>query len=118
MTSAPPLPSEAIFVYVTTPTPELAKEIAKAVVSQQLAACANIIPLMTSIYRWKGAVEEALETVLIFKTQATLFDRLAKAVKALHPYECSCIIGLPLVAGTSDYLSWIRAETDVDRVMD
>ncbi|HAX91788.1 MAG TPA: divalent-cation tolerance protein CutA [Rhodospirillaceae bacterium] len=118
MTASPPPLSEALFVYVTTPTPELAKVIAKAIVAQQLAACANIIPSMTSIYRWKGAVEEALETVLIFKTQAALFDKLAKAVKALHPYECACIIGLPLVAGTSDYLSWIRAETDVDRVMD
>ncbi|WP_207478948.1 divalent-cation tolerance protein CutA [Arenibaculum pallidiluteum] len=102
---------EAVFIYVTAPSEEVATSIARPVVEEGLAACANILRGMRSIYRWQGRIEEAEETVLILKTRAALFDALAARVRDLHPYECPCIVALPLAAGTPDYLRWILGET-------
>ena len=102
---------EAVFVYVTAPSAETAAAIARAVVEERLAACGNLIGGMRSIYRWQGAIVEAEETVLILKTRAALFEALAARIRALHPYDCPCIVALPLAAGTPDYLGWIFAET-------
>ena len=104
--------SDLLFVYITAPDLEVAKTIARALVEERLAACANILPLGESLYHWQGKVEEAREVALILKTQAVLFDKLAARCRELHPYDCPCIVGLPLAAGTSEYLSWIRAETN------
>ena len=103
--------SDIVFIYTSAPDVETAKIIARAAVEERLAACANILPHMESIYRWKGKIEEAREVVLILKTRAVLFDKLEARIKALHPYECPCIISLPLACGSSDYLAWIRAAT-------
>jgi periplasmic divalent cation tolerance protein len=105
--------SAFIFAYTTTPTYEKAREIAQDVVERGLAACANIIPTMTSVYCWQGKVEEAQEVVLILKTARARFEELSARIKALHPYECPCIIGLPLAAGSLEYLNWMRVETEV-----
>jgi periplasmic divalent cation tolerance protein len=101
----------AIFIYVTAPSPAEAKAIADAVVKDRLAACANIIPGMRSIYHWEGKIEEADETVVIFKTRATLFPAVEARVKELHKYSAPCIVALPLEAGSQPYLDWIMAET-------
>lgn len=99
--------TDALFVYITAPSPELAQTIARTAVEEGLAACGNILPGMHAIYRWRGHVEEAQEVVLILKTSAEMFNRLAARVREMHPYECPCIVGLPLAAGTPDYLDWI-----------
>ncbi len=101
----------AIFVYVTTPSEIEAKAIANAVVADRLAACANIIPGMKSVYHWEGKIEEAQETVVIFKTRATLFQAVEARVKELHKFAAPCIVALPLVAGNQPYLDWLLAET-------
>jgi periplasmic divalent cation tolerance protein len=101
----------AIFIYVTAPTTVEAKKIADAVVADRLAACANIIPGMHSIYHWQGNIEEADETVIIFKTRATLFQAVEARVKELHKYSAPCIVALPLEAGHQPYIDWIMAET-------
>lgn len=101
----------AIFIYVTTPSEVEARKIADAVVTDRLAACANIIPGMKSIYHWEGKIEEAMETVVIFKTRATLFQAVEARVKELHKYAAPCIVALPLTASSQPYLDWIMAET-------
>lgn len=101
----------AVFVYVTVPSAAEARKIADTVVADRLAACANILPGMHSIYHWKGKIEEADETVIIFKTRASLFPALEARVKELHSYASPCIAALPLVAVQQAYLDWIMAET-------
>lgn len=101
----------AIFIYVTTPSAAEARTIAEAVVADRLAACANIIPGMQSIYHWEGKIEEAQETVVIFKTRASLFQAVEARVKELHKYTTPCIVALPLTAGSQPYLDWLMAET-------
>lgn len=101
----------ALMVYITAPTPEEARSIAAHIVGQRLAACANIFDAMTSIFHWKGAVEESRETVCLFKTEDHLFEPLREAVCAMHSYTTPCIVALPLVEGDADFLAWLRAET-------
>ncbi len=101
----------AIFIYVTVPSDTLAQKIAEAVVSERLAACANIIPGMKSLYRWEGKIEQRAEAVLTFKTQEKLYPAVEARVKALHSDETPCIVALPLTAGNADFLQWIETET-------
>lgn len=102
---------DLIFVYMTAGSRDEAERIGRALVEEKLAACVNLLGGMTSIYRWQGAVETAEETVLIAKTQAHLFDRLASRVKELHSYSVPCIVELPIARGNPDYLGWLRDET-------
>ena len=101
----------AIFIYVTTPSAAEARKIADAVVADRLAACANIIPGMRSVYHWQGKIEEAEETVVIFKTRATLFQAVEACIKEMHSYSTPCIVALPFEAGHKPYVDWIMAET-------
>ena len=101
----------AFLVYVTAADPDEAARIGERLVAERLAACANILPGMRSIYRWKGAVERANEAVLILKTTGDRLPSLTERVKALHSYECPCVVALPIAAGNPDYLAWIAGET-------
>ena len=101
----------AVIVYITTESLEQAEEIGRALVGERLAACANILPGMRSIYRWKGAVETAEETVLIAKTREALAQALINRVRELHTYEVPCIVVLPIIAGLPAFLRWIDDET-------
>ena len=76
-----------------------------------LAACANIIPGMTSIYHWEGKLARESEVVLILKTRAELFSAIEARVKELHSYDNPCIIALPIAAGAAPFLAWLAAET-------
>ena len=100
-----------IVVYITCATDEEAAKIGRAMVTARLAACANIFPHGRSIYRWQGAIEDAMETVLILKSRQELFASLAAEVRALHSYATPCIIALPILAGTPDYLAWLAEST-------
>ena len=103
--------AEAIVVLVTTPTPERATEIARAVVGERLAACGNVVPALRSVYRWEGKVQEDEEALLVLKTTRARFDALRDRVLALHPYDVPEVIALPVVAGSAAYLDWIESET-------
>ncbi len=100
-----------VFIYVTTETMADAQRIGTAVVESRLAACANILPGMMSIYCWQGEVRQASEAVLILKTRAELTDAVVAKVKALHPYECPCAVAIPISGGNPDFLKWIDVET-------
>jgi periplasmic divalent cation tolerance protein len=97
------------FVYVTTKNRQEAKNIASAIVEEKLAACANIIDGMESVYHWKGKIETDKECVLILKTTYSNMSRLTKRVKELHSYEVPCIISLNLAEqeGNQEYLDWM-----------
>lgn len=102
---------EFVLGYVTTPSRETALSIANAVVGEQLAACANILPNMTSVYRWQGELRTDDEFVLLLKTRRSLAERLSERVLGLHSYECPCVVFVPIVGGSAAYLEWLRAET-------
>ena len=102
---------EFVFAYITAGSRDEARRIGRALVEERLAACANILDGMTSIYRWQGAVEEASEAVLIAKTRAELFDRLAARVRDLHSYSVPCVVELKVGRGNPAYLDWLRDET-------
>jgi periplasmic divalent cation tolerance protein len=100
-----------IVVFVTTASEEEAARIGRAVVEDGLAACANVIPRIRSIFRWEGKVSDEQEALMLLKTRADLFDDLAKAVKRHHSYDVPEIIALPIGRGSADYLKWIRDVT-------
>jgi periplasmic divalent cation tolerance protein len=91
----------------TTGSQEEAERIARALVEARLAACVNIIPGLTSIYRWQGAVETAGEILLVVKTTAANLKALEAAIQRLHSYEVpECLVLTPEVAG-KPYLDWL-----------
>jgi len=98
-------------VLITTKNTEEAERIATQLLNEKLIACANIVPGVTSLFWWEGKVDRSDEILLVLKTKKTLFDKLAKAVKALHSYEVPEIIALPIVRGYNPYLNWIDAST-------
>ena len=103
-----------MFIYATTADAEEARRIGRQVVEEQLAACANIIAGVTSIFRWEGKLEEAGEAVLILKTTEEKLTQAIARVKSLHSYECPCIEALPVVEGNRDFLEWVVRETGGD----
>ncbi len=105
------MPDPVTLIYVTAPDAEAARSIGRAIVEERLAACANILPDMRSIYWWQGKLEEAREAVVILKTTAAAAERVIARVRTLHSYDVPCAIALPVAAGNPDYLAWIAAET-------
>lgn len=95
----------------TCPSLACAESIASALVEARLAACVNIVPGLTSIYRWQGKVEREAECLLIIKTHSEQFDALRKRLAALHPYELPELIAVQAADGLPAYLDWVRAET-------
>ena len=100
-----------VVVLVTGPSTDEAERIGRALVEERLAACANLIPSISSAYWWKGKIEEATEALLILKTRQDLVDRLTTRVRALHRYTVPEVIALPILGGNPDYLKWIDDST-------
>lgn len=106
-----PESEEFCTVYITTPDEDTAACLGEKLIELKLAACANILTPIHSIYRWDGAIQKDRESVLLLKTRQCLFSELAAQVKAGHPYACPCIVAWPIVDGSPPYLAWIRNET-------
>jgi len=102
---------ECISVYVTAAERAQAESIGRTLVEERLAACANVLDGMTSIYRWEGAIQRDDEAVLILKTRAGLLVRVEARIRELHPYELPCIVAWPIAGGSAAYLAWIASET-------
>ena len=101
----------ACFCYVTASSRDEALAIGRTIVEERLAAAANVLEGVASIYWWQGMLEQASEAVLILKTRAELIGRLTARVKELHSYACPCVVALSIVGGNADYLDWIARET-------
>ena len=100
---------KVFFVYTTWPSKEAAERAAQEIVQEKLAACANVLPGGKSYFYWKQKLEMAEETVVIFKTTRKLERRLEEKIKAIHTYECPCILGLDVVSGHEPFLTWIHS---------
>jgi periplasmic divalent cation tolerance protein len=103
--------SAYIQVVTTTALREEAERIARELVEARLAACAQIVGPITSIYRWQGKVETDEEWQCWVKTRSTLFAGVEEAIRRIHPYEVPEILAVPIVAGSASYLAWLDAET-------
>ncbi len=103
--------TEAIIVYATFPNRESAVEVAEALINARLGACINLLPGMTSVYRWEGCVETAEEVVMIVKTRAALREDVVLLMEDRHPYDTPAILVLDVVGGSQRYLDWIVDET-------
>jgi len=98
-------------LYITAPTPDEARRIARELVERRLVACANIVPSIESIYWWDGEVQSGAEALLLAKTKAELVPHVIDAVRELHSYACPCIVSLPIEQGFAPFLQWIGDET-------
>ena len=97
-----------LVVLCTVGKPEDAEWIGREVVDRGLAACVNILPSMTSIYRWRGEVEKNEETLMLLKTTDERFEALREAIVSLHSYELPEVIALRIEAGHKPYLAWLE----------
>jgi periplasmic divalent cation tolerance protein len=100
--------AETIVVLTTCGNDEDANTLAQALVERRLAACVNAISKVASTYRWKGEIQQDQETLLIIKTTAPRLAALETAIRELSKYQLPEIVALPMVAGSKDYLGWVR----------
>jgi periplasmic divalent cation tolerance protein len=103
--------NQPLVVYCTCPDQTVAEHIAETSVSERLAACVNLAPGLTSIYRWEGEIQHDSEWLLIIKTRSTVYPLLEARIRELHPYDTPEIIALPIQAGSAAYLDWITDNT-------
>lgn len=96
-----------VSLYITASTREEAISLAHELLSEKLIACANIIDNATSLYWWQGEIEHAKESILICKTSAAHVQMITEKVKALHSYECPCVVAHPIEGGNADYINWL-----------
>jgi periplasmic divalent cation tolerance protein len=106
--------SLARIVMSTAPDLDTAKRIARALVERRLVACVNVLGGATSVYRWKGAVEEAQEVLLVIKTSAARIAELEHALAELHPYEVPELVALEPAHVEAKYLRWLLGESASD----
>lgn len=107
--------SDFVSLYVTVPDDGVsADRLAEALVEERLVACVNVLPGVTSYYRWDGELKRDGEQLLLCKTRRALVERATARVVALHPYELPCVLALPLVGGSDAYLAWIAEQTRAD----
>ncbi len=95
-------------IYITTSGEEESKKIAKILLEERIAACANIIPSMVSFYWWEGEIEEDNESILLLKTRSDKLDILIRRVKDIHSYDLPCILEISVQNGSEDYLQWLE----------
>lgn len=100
--------TDARIVLTTTGSREEAGKIATALVQRELAACVNIVGPITSVYRWKGKVENETEFLLLIKTTEDAFDPVRKTIRELHSYEMPECIEIGISRGEGKYLAWIE----------
>ena len=102
--------TEKIVVLSNCGSEEEAVRVARALVEAQLAACVNILPKIRSVYRWKGAMEEETEWMLLIKSSRVLFPQLEAKLRTVHSYEVPEVLAIPVVDGSEDYLGWLDRE--------
>jgi periplasmic divalent cation tolerance protein len=103
--------TDALLVFTTLPSADKAAELAKVLVEERLAACANLLPAIRSIYRWQGKLQDENEVLVLLKTRAEHLERLKLRILELHPYEVPEVLAVPVEAGYQPYLEWLAGET-------
>lgn len=106
------VPPKLTVSYVTTPDEQTAKEIAHKLVTNKLAACVNILPQITSIYKWEDKVNEDHEAMMIIKTTAEKTEAVIKFVRENHPYSVAEVISMPIVNWNEPYLDWVQKSVE------
>ena len=99
--------TDKIVVLTSCSGPEEAERISRRLIEERLAACVNILPGARSLYRWRGAIEDATECILMIKTSRTLFERLRTELEKVHSYEVPELVALAIVDGAPNYLNWM-----------
>ena len=99
--------TDVVLVLSTVPDDDSAERVARALVDEKLAACVNLFSPMTSIYRWKGAVESGTERQVVIKTSRALVDAVHRRLKELHPYELPEFVVVAVDDGSKEYLRWV-----------
>jgi periplasmic divalent cation tolerance protein len=102
--------SERLVVLMTAGSQEEADRIANALVTKMLAACVNVLPGVTSVYRWEGELQRDQEWLLVAKSTRDVLDDLVQCVQAIHSYDLPEVIALPVVGGSEAYLRWVDSE--------
>lgn len=100
--------TDARVALVTAPSPDAAERLVRTLVDERIVACGNIMPGLTSIYHWRGAVERETEVLVVLKTTAAAVPRLLTRVPELHPYEVPELLVLTVVAGHGPYVAWLH----------
>jgi periplasmic divalent cation tolerance protein len=103
--------TDGLLVITTLPNADAAAELAKNVVGERLAACANLIPALRSIYKWQGKLQDENEVLVLFKTRQEHYENLQSRILELHPYEVPEVLAIPVEQGYAAYLDWLAAET-------
>lgn len=104
--------TQIVTVYAVFADRDEAERIARVVVEERLAACANILGACRSIYRWEGKIEEADEVPVLFKTGAAVAERLIARIAELHSYDVPAAVVWPIADALDDYAEWVTAETN------
>ena len=99
--------ADRIMVMITAGSEEEARKIAELLVKEKKAACVNIVPQVDSLFRWKGKIDSARESLLLVKTRASVVSEIISLVKQAHSYDVPEIIALPIIAGSEKYLDWL-----------
>ena len=100
-----------VLIYSTFPSADAAEAVGRVLVERQLAACVNILPGMTSIYRWEGAIARESEAVKIIKTRKSLSETVIAAVGPMHPYANPALVEIEISGGSQAYVDWLMGET-------
>lgn len=96
-----------VMLVLSTCPPDVAESLAEILVSARLAACVNILPTVTSIYRWQGRLEKATESLMVIKCAAENYAALEQRLRSAHPYELPEIVTVPNLGGLPEYLQWV-----------
>lgn len=104
---------QILLVITNLPDRDSAQRIAHKLIESRAAACVNILPACTSVYRWRGKVETAQEVPLLIKSTAAAYARVEELIRTLHPYELPEIIAVSVEAGLPAYLQWVNTETSL-----
>ena len=102
-------------LYVTVGNADDGLRIGRTLVDERLAACANVIPGATSIYRWEGEVRTESEAILLLKTAAERVEPAIARIRELHEYACPCVLSFDIESGNPAFLEWIDRETSAAR---
>ena len=102
---------DEVIVLITAASDSEAEKIARALVGERLAACANIVPGVRSLFFWEGKTQDERETLMICKSTLSLMSKIIQRVRTLHSYSVPEIVALPIIAGSPEYLAWVRETT-------